>query len=183
MSRMASLAGQLLIASPRMMDPNFARAVVLLVQDDENGSFGLILNRPLDVSLRDVLLKSLDEETEIEGMLYQGGPCEGPVMALHDDPARSQIDVQGEIYFTTERQDIESLLREEGRAARYFVGYAGWAAGQLESEIDIGSWLCTPAAAEQVLVPKPRQWENWVTILTGELKVSPDALPEDPSLN
>lgn len=181
---MPSLAGRLLIASPRLLDPNFARCVVLLVQDDENGSLGLVLNRPLEVSLKDVVQKSFDEEIDVgDGMLHQGGPCEGPVMALHGDPERSQIDVADGVYFTTERDDIEWLLREPDGEARFFVGYAGWGAGQLEGEIETGSWLSTPADAKQVLTPGPRQWEKWVTILTGELNVSPDALPDDPSLN
>ena len=180
---MASLAGKLLIASPRLTDPNFARSVVLLVQDDENGAIGLVLNRPLEVSLKDAIQKTLGDDVEIEGILHQGGPCEGPVMALHDDPERSQIAVGGGIHFTTEREDIEYLLTTGEGNARFFVGYAGWGAGQLDGEIEVGSWLSTPADAKQVLTPGPRQWEKWVTILTAELNVSPDALPDDPSLN
>ncbi len=180
---MASLAGKLLIASPRLTDPNFVRSVVLLVQDDENGAIGLVLNHPLDVTLKEAIEKTLGEELSVEGTLHQGGPCEGPVMALHDDPTRSQIEVGGGIHFTTEREDIEYLLRTGEASARFFIGYAGWGAGQLDGEIETGSWLSTPAEFKQVLNPGPRQWEKWVTILTAELGVSPDALPDDPSLN
>jgi putative transcriptional regulator len=178
---MPSLKGQLLIASPRLMDPNFVRAVVLLVQHDDNGSLGLILNRPLDVTLKDVVRETMSEELDVDGTLSQGGPCEGPLMTLHDDPMRSQIDVGDGV--TADPEDVAAILRDPGERARFFVGYAGWGAGQLEGELEIGSWLQTPATPEQVFAPGTRLWQKWVTILTGELNVKPQSLPDDPSLN
>jgi putative transcriptional regulator len=175
--------GQLLIASPRLMDPNFVRAVVLLVQHDDNGSLGLILNRPLEVTLKDVARETMSEDLDVDGTLSQGGPCEGPLMTLHDDPLRSQIDVSEGVHFTADPEDVAAILRDPGENTRFFVGYAGWGAGQLEGELEIGSWLQTPATPEQVFTPSQRLWQKWVTILTGELNVKPESLPDDPSLN
>jgi putative transcriptional regulator len=182
--RMAKpLKGHLLIASPRLMDPNFARAVVLMVQHDDEGSLGLILNRPVELSLADIALQILDEELDIDGNLLQGGPCEGPLMTLHEDSNRSQIDVGDGVHFTADPEDVSAMLREPGDRTRFFAGYAGWGAGQLDAELEVGSWLITPATPSQIFDPGTRVWQKWVTILTAELKLSPDALPDDPSVN
>ena len=182
---MSSLKGKLLIASPQLLDPNFARAVILLVSHDENGAMGLIINRPLEVSLQDVVRQAMEDETiEVTGSLHGGGPCEGPLMVVHDDPTRSQIEIAPGIHFTADRDDVEALLRDDERPARrFFAGYAGWSQEQLEGEIEIGSWLQAPATPKQVFDPGPRQWQKWVTIITAELKVSPEKLPDDPTLN
>jgi putative transcriptional regulator len=105
-------------------------------------------------------------------------------MTIHDDADRSQIEIVPGVHFTTDREDVEALLREDDEhAKRFLVGYAGWSSEQLEGEIEIGSWLQAPADAKQIFDPGVRQWQKWVTIITGELKVSPDKLPDDPSLN
>lgn len=183
---MKSLKGKLLIASPQLLDPNFARAVILIVSHDENGALGLILNRPLEVSLQQVLAQALEDDdlATAAGTLHGGGPCEGPLMLVHDDAERSQIEVMPGVHFTTDREDVEAMLRAaDGRVLKFFVGYAGWSSDQLEGELEIGSWLQAPADAKQVFEPGLRQWQKWVTIITGELRVSPDKLPDDPSLN
>ena len=105
-------------------------------------------------------------------------------MVVHDDADRSQIEIVPGVHFTTDREDLEALLRDDGEhVTKYFVGYAGWSSEQLEGEIEIGSWLQAPADAKQVFEPGPRQWQKWVTIITGEMRVLPDKLPDDPNLN
>jgi putative transcriptional regulator len=180
---MIDLQGRLLIASPRMMDPNFIRSVIYMVTHDEEGSMGLILNRPLDISLEEALATGFIDDITATGILYQGGPCDSPLMALHDDETHSQIAVKDGIHFSIGREDVAAVLREPGKIRRFFAGYAGWTAGQLQQEIDIGSWLYTTAAVEQIFSDSLRQWQNWVTILTGDLKIAPDSLPDDPLLN
>ena len=81
--RMANLQGQLLIASPQMRDPNFHRSIVLIVRDEEDGAMGVIVNRPLEMSLREACEKVLETPCAAEGFLHQGGPCDGPMMLLH----------------------------------------------------------------------------------------------------
>src|SRR4029078_3494939 len=79
-------AGQLLVASRRLTDPNFAHAVVLLVQHDDSGVLGLIINRPLEITVAESCGPSIEAAADIEEAVHQGGPCSGPLMVLHDDP-------------------------------------------------------------------------------------------------
>jgi putative transcriptional regulator len=80
---MDSLRGQLLLASRRLADPNFFHAVVLMVQHGEDGALGLVINRPLEVTIKQACDDSLEMVCETEGILHQGGPCQGPLMVLH----------------------------------------------------------------------------------------------------
>ncbi len=180
---MTSLAGKLLIASPRLQDPNFVRTVILIVTHDENGALGLVLNRPMELKVKDAIIDPLQDPVETDATLNEGGPCPGPLMAIHTEAAHAQIEVQPGLCFATEKEDIEPFLQDADARARFFVGYAGWGTGQLEGEIEIGSWLTTPATVDAAFQSDPRQWNKWVTIITGELGVQPDALPDDPSLN
>ena len=128
---MDSLQGQLLIASPRLVDPNFVRSIVVMVQHNDDGALGLIVNRPLQTTIKEVCEKALDIPCEIEAALHQGGPCEGPLMVVHTNETQSDIEVFPGVYFTTDREKIEWLMNHNDGAIKFFVGYAGWAAGQL----------------------------------------------------
>ncbi len=144
---MDSTQGKLLLASPRLADPNFARSVVLMIQHNDQGALGLILNRPLQISVRQACEQSLGEPCEVDGLLHQGGPCEGPLMVLHGNEMVKDADVLPGVFFTTEKSKIESLLKNQLAVARYFVGYAGWSPGQLEAEMEMESWIVADAAA------------------------------------
>jgi len=80
---MESRAGQLLIASPSLRDPNFFKTVVLLVKDGEDGTLGVILNRPLEVTVADAVGEQVEVAREVDEPIHQGGPCEGPFSVLH----------------------------------------------------------------------------------------------------
>lgn len=166
------------------MDPNFARTVVLLVQHDENGALGIVLNRPLETTVRQVLEQALGEDIEVEGALHHGGPCEGPLMVVHTDSAASQIDVGGGVYFTADREDVERIIRGDDEIrTRYFVGYAGWSAEQLEGELSEGSWLTRTASPSDIFESGPKLWSKLTLIETLKLPVQPKDLPDDPSVN
>jgi putative transcriptional regulator len=180
---MDSLQGQLLIASPRLVDPNFVHSVVVMVQHNDDGALGLILNRPLQTTIKEVCEKALDIPCELEAALHQGGPCEGPLMVVHTNETQSDIEVFPGVFFTTDREKIEWLLNHNDGAIKFFVGYAGWAAGQLESEIETESWLIAPADARVVLDGDLEQWSKLMTHLTLGKWIDPERIPEDPSLN
>jgi putative transcriptional regulator len=180
---MDSLQGQLLIASPRLADPNFARSVVVMVQHNDDGALGLIVNRPLQTTIKEVAEKALDIPCGVEATLHQGGPCEGPLMVVHTHETQSDIEVFPGVYFTTDRDKIEWLMAHNDGAIKFFVGYAGWAAGQLESEIETESWLIAPADARVVLDGDMEQWSKLMTSLTLGKWIDPERIPEDPSLN
>jgi putative transcriptional regulator len=182
---MESLAGQFLIASPRLVDPNFARSVVLMVQHGEEGALGLIINHPLDTSLEDVCEKILETPCSTDGVLFQGGPCEGPLMVVHTHSNRSDIEIKPGVHFSTERESIEWLLRYNEAPIRFFVGYSGWTAGQLETEMETGSWLTVPAGEEQIFKGGGGEelWSKLLTIATLGKWIDPARIPDDPTLN
>ena len=183
---MESLAGHFLIASPELVEPNFARSVVLIVQHGEDNALGLVVNRPLETGVREVCERVLEVEcgaAAADGALFQGGPCEGPLMVLHNDAARSDVEVRPGVHFSTDRESIEWLLAHHDGPAKYFVGYAGWAAGQLESELERGSWLTLPATDDQIFKAGDDLWSKLLTTATLSKWIDPSRIPDDPTLN
>jgi putative transcriptional regulator len=180
-----SRKGQLLIASGRLMDPNFARTVVLIVQHDEDGVLGVILNRPLDIPVSEACGPMVEAAGEVEAPIHQGGPCPGPLMVLHgDDDAGGDRVVDG-IWFTAERDPIESIMRRDTHPAKYFANYSGWGLDQLEREITEGSWLIVPNASPSDVfdADADTQWNKLTARMTAGGYINPDHIPDDPSLN
>jgi putative transcriptional regulator len=183
---MKSLKGHFLIAAPRLMDPNFFRTVVLMVQHNEQGALGLVLNRPTDTTVREAWEQIDDIPCPAEGFIHQGGPCEGPLMALHGDNDASEIEVMPDVHFSTDRDALNKLVSSAGVPMKFFVGYAGWSAGQLESELEDGGWLVVPATTQAVFADDPDQWMkimkeiNLSSLYSG---LNPKVIPPDPSVN
>lgn len=183
---MNSLQGQLLIAAPRLIDPNFRRSVVLLIQHGASGALGLILNRPTSTSLADVWDQVSQAPCETQEPLHLGGPVQGPLVALHDRADLGEIEVVAGLHFCAEPAKLESLVAAAGQTARYFVGYSGWGAGQLEHELQEGSWICHPAAPQHVFQPVEDLWQRVTREITDSAVISAIKLkhiPPDPSLN
>lgn len=164
---MNSLQGYLLLASPDLRDPNFFHTVVLMVRHDDDGALGLVLNRPLNVRLQQVW-KDMGSAVPVRNdVIHLGGPCEGPLMALHDDPTLGETEVIPGIQFCTNRDLLEQLAADNARQARFFAGFSGWGAGQLEKEMDEGSWLTLPVTAEHVYDSESDLWGKLMRELTG----------------
>ena len=183
---MKSLQGMLLIASPRLVDPNFLRSVLLMVQHGEEGALGLILNRPLEIPIQAAWEQVSQSPCHASGSLFQGGPCDGPMMVLHTDESLAQMQVMRGVYFSTQRDAIEELVTETGRAAKFFVGYAGWGPGQLEGEIQGGGWLISPATSEQIFNGDDEVWNDLRKLATRSAAypwIDPATFPTDPSAN
>ncbi len=178
-----SLKGKFIIASPRLMDPNFVQSVVLLIQHDENGAMGVIINRPMEVSVRQACEPLEAVECLVEAPLHVGGPCEGPLMALHalEDSAEGEI-IPG-VYYAVQRHHLESLLERAPIPAKYVANYAGWGPGQLEAEIAEGSWLVHDAGPEQIFEEDLQLWSKLITHATLGQWIRPELIPDDPSLN
>jgi len=151
----AHLAGQLLVATSELEDPRFTRTVIYMVRHDaQSGAMGLIVNRPLGEVPLAVLLKqsglpSKDAQGSIR--LHVGGPVEATrIVVLHTDDyaGPDAVKVGGGIAVTTEPAILQSILEGKGpRRARFTLGYAGWAPGQLEAEMEAGYWIVVPADA------------------------------------
>jgi putative transcriptional regulator len=179
---MTNFRGKILIASSRLLDSNFVHTVILVVQHDENGALGLVLNRPLELSIREACESALELRCEAEGFIHQGGPCEGPLMVVHQDRDAAQLTVIDGVYFTAERDHIEGLLTQDDGKAKYFVGYSGWGPDQLETEMQTGSWV-TVAARKEYVFNDNVDWQKLMTQATLGKYIDPDRMPADPSMN
>lgn len=181
---MESLRGQLLIASPALLDPNFHRTVVLVVEHGEEGSIGLVLNRPTQTEVADVA-SFLAELVEEGAPLLAGGPVEtGAVLVLAEleDPAEAASVVLGHVGLIGAEEDVARLAGSVHRA-RVFAGYAGWGAGQLEAELEEEAWILEPAGPEDVFAEEPG--ELWASVLHrkgGQFRLLA-RMPPDPSVN
>jgi putative transcriptional regulator len=185
---MASLKGHLLIASTALVDPNFARTVVLIAAHGEEGALGLILNREMSVPLQQIWGQVSQSECVREENVRHGGPVSGTLMAVHDLSPHANLVVTDEIYIATELNDMESLAgSDEGRAI-FYVGHSGWGPGQLENELSEGSWLLLPAESHHVFLDSDLNtlWKDSMTE-AGRRQIHSvipvKHLPDDPSLN
>ena len=180
-----SLKGKLLIASPRLGDPNFHQTIVLMLRDEEGeGAMGLVLNRPLRLTVKEACEQALETECNVDGPLYQGGPCEGPLMVLHGDDAEGgELEIAAGVHVTTDRDQVERLLAAGGEHVKCFLGYSGWGQGQLAGEMAEGAWLTYPATAALVFDADDRDWAKLMTHLTYGPNLPLDRIPDDPSVN
>jgi putative transcriptional regulator len=179
-----SLKGQLLLASPALVDPNFRRTVVLVTEHNEEGAAGLVLNRLSETAVAEAVPDVLPLVAE-EERVYIGGPVQQSavlVLAEFDDPEDAAMLVVGDVGFVPGDGDFE-LLAAATRRARVFAGYAGWGAGQLESELEESSWI-VEAADGLDLFPEP-ETDLWSAVLQGQGGVYRVValMPDDPSLN
>ena len=183
---MDSLKSHLLAASPKLPDSNFYRSVVLLVQHDENGALGVILNRPTDVTVADVWEKVAEEPCESLEVIRIGGPVQGPLMAIHSQMSCCETQILPGVYFATQRDYLNQIVRQKSRPFLLFSGYAGWGAGQLEHELAAGGWLTLPATEDLIFFDAEELWERVVKEINHEIMapaVKLKHVPEDPSLN
>lgn len=147
-----SLAGQLLVASPEMPDPRFARTVILIVHHDKNGAFGIVINRPVEDRPYADLLKALgDKDTDVKGTvkIFAGGPVQpelGFIVHSPDYHRAGTVAVNGQVSMTSSPDILRDMAHGHGpKKAIVAFGYAGWGPGQLEDEINHGSWFTAPA--------------------------------------
>ncbi len=183
---MSSLQGKLLIASPHLLDPNFIHSVVYLMQHSDEGALGVVLNRPSDSTIGEVWTEVLEQACDNPQSIYLGGPCPGPLMALHKDARRADLQVADEIFVATQKEHLEALVEEAMSPLRIFSGYSGWAGGQLEEELEVGSWLVADASEARVFDEDPELWkllsrQVGENILFATLGIK--HAPEDPALN
>jgi putative transcriptional regulator len=157
---MDTLEGHLLLASPELQDPNFFHSVVLLLRHNDEGAFGLVLNRPLQVRLHDIWQQISSKPAQRNDLVFLGGPCEGPLMALHDDPTLSESEGTRGIHFCSDRDLLTQLAAAPERQVKFFVGFSGWGPGQLEGELDEGSWLTLPAVAANIFDAHDDLWDR-----------------------
>jgi putative transcriptional regulator len=183
-------AGTLLVATPRLNDPNFERTVVLVLDHDESGTLGVVLNRPSHVAVGEILHDWEDLAAE-PGVLFHGGPvATDSALAVASippgvDPSSEPVGFR-RLFDDTGIVDLDTpteLLDAAIARLRIFAGYAGWGDGQLVAEIDEGSWYVVPLEAGDIFGSDAEGlWSRVLRRQPGELAwVS--TRPADPTLN
>lgn len=178
--------GQLLIAEPSIIgDLSFNRSVILLADHTGEGSVGFILNKPLDYTINDLL-----PEIEASFKIYNGGPVEQDnLYFIHTIPEliTDSIEISNGIFWGGDFELTKSLINE-GKISkeniRFFLGYTGWDANQLETELQANSWIITSNKHQSAILSKSSNqfWKEKIMELGGEYIIWSNA-PENPILN
>ena len=181
--RVDTLQGQLLIASPSLLDSNFRRAVVLVTEHTDDGAAGLVLNRPSPASVLE-LVPELEPLVEDDEQVWLGGPVQpNAVLVLGEfvDPDDAAVPLFGSLGFPS-LEEPEDVVPATTRR-RVFAGYAGWGAGQLESELGREDWIIEPAQPDDAFTDAPDNL--WADVLRrkGGIYELVARIPEDPSVN
>lgn len=184
---MEPTAGSLLIAAPTMADPNFARSIVLLLDVGESGALGVVLNRPTELEVADVLEPWADLVAGPR-VLFQGGPVEtdaalavATVVDVDDEPVGWRR-VSGATGLVDLDAPVE-IMAHAVSALRIFAGYAGWGSGQLEAEIEEGAWYVVPAEPQDPFLGAPeRLWASVLRRQGGQLAMLA-TMPAEPGMN
>ncbi|MGY1704217.1 YqgE/AlgH family protein [Geodermatophilus sp. SYSU D00697] len=181
--------GSLLVAMPLLTDPTFAGTVVFVLDHSDTGTLGVVLGRPSQVEIRDVLPGWCDLAVD-PGVFHVGGPCETDTAlclavcpGTEPDADSGLRRVAGDVHLVDLDVDPD-VLDPRVRGLRVFAGYAGWSPGQLAGEIAEGAWACVAGRPDDVLSPLagPELWRRVMGRQTGRLAVLSTA-PADPSVN
>jgi putative transcriptional regulator len=164
------MKGRLLVASPILGDPNFARSVVLLLEHGDDGAAGVVLNRPTDMALLNHL-PGWDERAAAPGVIFVGGP----------------VQPTGVICLGLRDGEVGPVDPEEPDVAvdqiRVFAGHAGWGPGQLEGEVDEGAWFVVDALPADAMSSRPNDlWRAVLRRQPGRLRLFAD-YPDDITAN
>ncbi|WP_462329710.1 YqgE/AlgH family protein [Thiohalocapsa halophila] len=167
MSFATSLTNHFLIAMPGLNDPNFSRTVTYVCEHTEQGAMGIVINRPMDIKLGEVL-EQLDIAPSVAGVsdaqVFLGGPVQTDRgFVIHSGPSEydSTLTVTPDLRVTTSKDVLEAIADGQGPAqCLVALGYAGWDGGQLEEELSANAWLSGPADA-QILFSRP-PGERWL---------------------
>ena len=164
--------GKLLVATEEVVGSSFARTVILLLHHDESGSLGLVINRPIDISAM-ASLELRDDYAELRDSFYWGGPVAPRTMRAlmrTDTPPENAEKIIDSVFLV----EIDAALlagAADSKTLRFFAGYAGWAAGQLQYELATNSWGVVPATEALVFAKEPAK--IWKLLLrTQEYRVA-----------
>lgn len=185
----ATLRGHFLVAGPRLRDPNFFKSVVLIVEHNDEGAMGLVINLPSSVTIESALSGHFDAPVA-GGHVYQGGPVEQTALfLLHNsqalDPGETPILPDLFIGSCAEvfEQVVSQAATDDMIQYRIFSGCSGWGAGQLEDELSRGDWQIVHASVEIVFATDPYEvWDLLAEQIRRERRILPNH-PENPEWN
>ena len=178
--------GDLLISEPFLADPNFARTVILLCEHNDEGSFGFVLNKLAQVKLNELL----DGAGKREDNIYIGGPVQQNTLQFihkNDGLIEGGIEVNEGIFWGGNFEQMLAMMEGElimAEDIKFFVGYSGWAAGQLKDELKVNSWIISrDVNIEQVFHTDVESlWKEVLNTMGGKYKIVAN-FPVDPRLN
>lgn len=185
LNRLEPKKGRFLISDPFLPDPYFKRSVVLLVDHNEEGSLGFILNKPLDISLNDTELKI----SGADHPMFFGGPVQSTdLFYIHfkGDMIRNSTSVKDGLYWGGEFRAVEAMLKTGDmtkKDIRFFIGYSGWEAKQLQEEIRKDSWLVVELDLSIIFEYNSESlWKNILKMMDEKISIL-STFPEDPNMN
>jgi putative transcriptional regulator len=178
-----SLRGKLLVASPALIDPNFARTVVLITEHNSEGAMGIILNRPSSTAVE----AAVPELAEIAGgePVFVGGPVQPEALVLlaeFADLSAAAWIVVADVGLASADRELDELA-DAVRRGRVYAGYSGWGPGQLEMEMDEESWIVEPPIPSELFPEDPEHLWNNVLARKGGHYALIARMPDDPSMN
>ncbi len=180
---MDSLRGKLLIASPALVDPNFARTVVLITEHNSEGAMGIVLNRPAEALVAELLPELA--EIAVDDTLFVGGPVQPEAIVLlaeFSNPDAAAWIVVADVGLAAADRDLSDLAAVV-RRGRLYAGYSGWGPGQLEAELELDSWIVEPPLPAELFPDDPATLWSGVLDRKGGQYALIARMPEDPSMN
>ena len=178
--------GDLLISEPFLADPNFSRTVILLCEHNDEGSFGFVLNKPADVKLNELIEGSGDRKDSI----YVGGPVQQNTLQFihkNDGLIEGGIEVTDGIFWGGNFEQMLTMMESnliKSTDIKFFVGYSGWASGQLKGELEVNSWIISrDVNISQIFDTDVESlWKEVLNTMGGKFKIVAN-FPVDPRLN
>jgi len=184
---MPTLKGHLLIATPHLQSPIFTRSVILMLEQNEEGALGVILNQPINATMSDLAGKIFVEGFEWDKPISLGGPVPSSLIVLHAIELLADQEIIPGVYMTADGSKVQELVARRPEPSLVVANCSGWGPGQLDGEIRDGSWLTLPATIYHVFGTE--ETELWrVVVHEVSRKNLADLLgvrdvPADPSLN
>jgi len=179
------LHGKLLVATPSLNENPFQRTVVLILQHNEQGTFGVVLNRPANEEMRQAW-EDATGQSPYERCVVQGGPIGGPVFAIHQRESIGEVAMPGGIFVSVDTKSLRHLTEQVDDRYRIIFGVASWQVGQLQDEINRGIWYTLPADADDIFDDATWMWEKALRRYGEQLTrdvVGIDQFPPDPTRN
>ncbi len=178
--------GDLLISEPFLNDPNFERTVILICENNDEGTFGLVLNKKTKLKLVDVL----SDEIDFDGELNLGGPVEQNTLHFvhrNTKEVEGTVDLGRGIGWSGDFEQLKSMLSQRllsEKDIQFYLGYSGWAEGQLREELDAQSWFVKKGATPEEIfdMSVDELWKSVLKTMGGKYKVFSN-YPVDPRLN
>lgn len=168
----ASLAPTLLLSMPQMLDPNFARTVVLLCEHTAEGAFGLIVNRPSDTSAADAVQLVPPPARDSGASLWSGGPVEpqrGWILLGEPPDGADAVSIAEGVFLSTSLDVLRRIVEDGWPRTRILTGYAGWGPGQLDDEMAASAWLTSEVTPALLFdTPPDQMWEAAIRSLGAD---------------